>query len=750
MSIGLGIGNSVSGKVSGFGGGGGPFNPIDLNPLIYLDANVGVTESAGLVSAWADQSGNNNDFTQVTGSLQPEYQATGLNSLPSIYFDGTEEMISATLSSALQEMSFYAVFVQTSASAIGPTIIGQTSGATNKRIFTTPPDSDSRVFLWDGGTGSVIASSVEYNYLTPIVAAFRENTDASGDGKINDGAFSIGESVTSATSSDLPIKLGNRGAGAARRLVGKISELIIYPTVHTDSQSSQVIDYLMAKWNIIALENEAIAYIAAAGITDPTEQAAVNQLVLDLKGSGSTTNNTDVWGSSYAIYPLSPTSLAAAEYNLKDPTQNITWVNSPTHATTGITGNGSNAYGLTGYNPVSLGWDKSNAGLTYSGEYSEADYPLGSLQNPKFFGIRNAAGFKGSYVGSNSTAALAATTARNVATASRTSTTSNKMFINGVQIVENINSELNDLPNVNIMVLALANGASPFSPFAGEIDFAALHTGLTNNQAKDLSDAITTYNTAVRTDPDAIAYIAAAGITGVTEQAAINKLVLDLKGEGSTINNTNVWDNFYALYPMCPIDGSTATLDGFKYNLKDPRDLDAAFRIDWFNSPTATRNGVTGNGSDEYGNTHFNTNTTAILNDHSFGFFGGRNGNMMGATPAAGNNPYNSYFGSTVWGINGALSTNASLTDGFVLTQRTGATTSAIYNNSTTPDATSTAASSSKPNFDSYLLARNLGGTPSGYSSSTFNLFFYGSSFTTNQIQDFYDAITTYNTALGR
>ena len=268
-------GHDGMGSPSGAGGG---FNPIDLNPLIYLDANVGVTESAGLVSAWADQSGNNNDFTQVTGSLQPEYQATGLNSLPSVYFDGTEEMISATLSSALQEMSFYAVFVQTSASAIGPTIIGQTSGATNKRIFTTPPDADSRVFLWDGGTGSVIATSTEYNYLTPIVAAFRENTDASGDGKINDGAFSIGESVTSATSSDLPIKLGNRGAGAARRLVGKISELIIYPTVHTNSQSSQVIDYLMAKWNIIALDPDAIAYIAAAGITDPTEQAAVNQL----------------------------------------------------------------------------------------------------------------------------------------------------------------------------------------------------------------------------------------------------------------------------------------------------------------------------------------------------------------------------------------------------------------------------------------------------------------------------------------
>jgi hypothetical protein len=494
------------------------------------------------------------------------------------------------------------------------------------------------------------------------------------------------------------------------------------------------------------IDPNAQAYITAAGITDPTEQAAVNQLVLDLKGTGSTTNNTDVWSDSYTIYPLSPTSLTAAEYNLKDPTQNITWLNNPTHATTGITGNGTNAYGNTNWNPTTEGVDINNAGLTYSGTYSGADYAMGIVDGIRSIGIRNNNSRRTSYIGTTASPATFLSTARLVTTSSRTGEFVHELYNNGVLGGSNSTSSGSLSPNYDMYILGVNVNGGLSVAFAGEMDFAAAHKGLSANQVTDLYDAITTYNTAVRTDPDAIAYIAAAGITGVTEQAAINKLVLDLKGEGSTTNNTNVWDNFYALYPMCPIDAVTTTLDGFKYNLKDT----TTFTIDWFNSPTATRNGVTGNGTNMYGSTNLNENTVGILNDHSFGFFGGRNGNMMGATPAAGNNPYNSYSGSTVWGINGALSTNASLTDGFVLTQRTGATTSAIYNNSTTPDATSTVASSSKPNFDSYLLARNLGGTPSGYSSSTFNLFFYGSSFTTNQIQDFYDAITTYNTALGR
>ena len=250
-------------------------------------------------------------------------------------------------------------------------------------------------------------------------------------------------------------------------------------------------------------------------------------------------------------------------------------------------------------------------------------------------------------------------------------------------------------------------------------------------------------------DPDAAAFISAAAITGTTQQNALNQLVLDLKGTGSTTNNTDVWSDLYAIYPMCPIDGSTATLDGFKYNLKDPRDLDAAFRIDWVNTPTAAISGVTGNGSTQHGNTHFNTNTTAILNDYSIGYFGGFSGNTMGAS-GTGNNPYNSFSSGQYWGINSSFNSNASILDGFVLAQRTGATSSAIYNNSVTPDATSTLASSSKPNLENYVLARLFNGVASGYSTSEFNLFFFGTSFTTNGIQDFYDAITTYNTALGR
>ncbi len=69
------------------------------------------------------------------------------------------------------------------------------------------------------------------------------------------------------------------------------------------------------------------------------------------------------------------------------------------------------------------------------------------------------------------------------------------------------------------------------------------------------------------TDADAQAFITATAITDLTQQTAINTLVTQLKTYG-------IWTKMKALYPFV---GGTAT--AHKFNLKDPRDLDAAFRL---------------------------------------------------------------------------------------------------------------------------------------------------------------------------
>jgi len=64
------------------------FRPTDIGAgvKLWLRADLGVTQSAGLVSAWNDQTTNANHATEATN--KPTFVASGLNSLPTIRFVG--------------------------------------------------------------------------------------------------------------------------------------------------------------------------------------------------------------------------------------------------------------------------------------------------------------------------------------------------------------------------------------------------------------------------------------------------------------------------------------------------------------------------------------------------------------------------------------------------------------------------------------------------------------------------------------
>ena len=242
----------------------------------------------------------------------------------------------------------------------------------------------------------------------------------------------------------------------------------------------------------------ASAYFTAASITDATEKDAVNQLVLDLKGTGSTTNNNDLWTGMGAIYPVSPTSLTAARFNLKDPTAyEIDWKNTPTHATTGITGSGS-SYGDTRAAMGTILSDEDDSGMTYSGDYFSGDFAMGTATSTERWAIRTTAGKRFAYLGLSSVVVSSVDTVAGIYTVVRRSTTDKEFYKNGASIDTNTTSDTGSFPPTqNLYVLAYNNNGSAGGFFAGEINFWAVHTALTAGEAQDLYDAITTYNTAL-------------------------------------------------------------------------------------------------------------------------------------------------------------------------------------------------------------------------------------------------------------
>lgn len=89
-------------------------------------------------------------------------------------------------------------------------------------------------------------------------------------------------------------------------------------------------------------------------------------------------------------------------------------------------------------------------------------------------------------------------------------------------------------------------------------------------------------------DAASTAFFTSSGITDVTQKIAINNLVVGLKADG-------LWTNIKAIYPF--VGGTAST---HKWNLKDPRDLDAAYRLTFSGGWTHNANGITGNGVNSY------------------------------------------------------------------------------------------------------------------------------------------------------
>ena len=96
----------------------------------------------------------------------------------------------------------------------------------------------------------------------------------------------------------------------------------------------------------------------------------------------------------------------------------------------------------------------------------------------------------------------------------------------------------------------------------------------------------------IKYDTAATDFFNSTQITDTTVRRAINDLIVQLKDD-------SLWNKFLAIYPMV---GGTAS--STKWNLKDARDLDEAYRISWNGSPVFKSTGVTCLTTNDWGNTH--------------------------------------------------------------------------------------------------------------------------------------------------
>jgi hypothetical protein len=249
-------------------------------------------------------------------------------------------------------------------------------------------------------------------------------------------------------------------------------------------------------------------------------------------------------------------------------------------------------------------------------------------------------------------------------------------------------------------------------------------------------------------DPDAQAFITAAAITNPTQQAAINTLVVDLKGY-------SIWTKMKALYPM--VGGTAST---HKFNLKNPLDTDAAFRLVFSGGWTHSSTGATPNGTNAYADTFLTPSTNLIDNNFNYSYYS-RNTTalvteIMGAwntsnqqTQLVTNDPIGRLYGDA-YGLSSRVFSSPPSFTGLLSYGRLSSTSLSLYRNGTNLTTNTSLVSGNIPNIKVFLSAINVSGTPILFTPLQCAFASIGDGLTDTEAANFYTAVQAFQTALSR
>ena len=261
-------------------------------------------------------------------------------------------------------------------------------------------------------------------------------------------------------------------------------------------------------------------------------------------------------------------------------------------------------------------------------------------------------------------------------------------------------------------------------------------------------------------DTDAQAFITAASITDSTQQSAINTLVTQLKTYG-------IWSKMKALYPFV---GGTAS--SHKWNLKDPRDLDAAYRLVFNGGWTHTSTGALPNGNNGYADTKLNVLSALTANNNHITYYSRTNDPTSNRRIEMG---IESNFGvynlnmrlllTGYWGITnsflfgagnatsgiGVSSTNTD-SRGFYQGNILSPSNRKAYKNGILVGSNTSLESQSLPNVNMYIGCTNVYDYPRpfDYTNKEVSFSSIGGGLTDAEAANFYTAVQTFQTTLGR
>lgn len=236
------------------------FAPPSAGMTLRLRSTSGVTEALGLVSAWADQSGNGRNV-QAAGAARPLWQNNSFNGRPGITYDGVDDTFDPATPWVWGDVAdlnkynwYHAVKIVSNAvndtdSWDNPAIVSETSGDWGLHIKGVLSPFEARAYHYTPGDvsaqlpGAIVAGTacvltqgydgtdqfIRKNLLTPATQAA---------GNVDPAALTTS------------LRIGRSWSGGTAYLNFVQAEMIAYDALHDLATRTKIARYLMAEWGI--------------------------------------------------------------------------------------------------------------------------------------------------------------------------------------------------------------------------------------------------------------------------------------------------------------------------------------------------------------------------------------------------------------------------------------------------------------------------------------------------------------------
>lgn len=208
---------------------------------MWLEANTLMLSPGANVTSWLDQSGNGNDASILSPDVPPTYNASSINGLPAVAFNGMQRMYVPTLTPS-GTISLFTVVKVVSSTGDQHYISCYNGGSGGGGLGNF--SGNFHIFVTSGGSLVVNLFSVALSVTNHILDLQVDGTNASG----YVDSSQIYNTACGAMSPGTVLYLG--GAFNGSLATAEIAEILYYNPVISTGNATLVRNYLSAKYGI--------------------------------------------------------------------------------------------------------------------------------------------------------------------------------------------------------------------------------------------------------------------------------------------------------------------------------------------------------------------------------------------------------------------------------------------------------------------------------------------------------------------